>query len=188
MGSFADKPTLVGNRVVLRPIVGSDADAMWAELADAEANRLTGTHTEFGYEQIRRWAATRVDTDDRLDLAATDPVTRAYLGEVVINEWDPANRSCSFRIALGAHARDRGVGTESTQLLIDYVFGEIDDPPVNRIELEVYAFNPRAQRVYEKVGFVLEGVRREALRWDDAYTDAVVMSILRSDWAGRRRR
>jgi len=42
----------------------------------------------------------------------------------------------------------------------------------------VYAFNPRAQRAYEKAGFVVEGRRREALRWDGEWVDAIVMSVL----------
>ena len=53
-------------------------------------------------------------------------------------------------------------------------------------ELQVFAFNPRARRVYEKVGFVVEGTLREVLRYDDVWVDATVMSILDRMWhAGR---
>jgi RimJ/RimL family protein N-acetyltransferase len=50
----------------------------------------------------------------------------------------------------------------------------------------VYAFNPRARRVYEKVGFVAEGVLREALLWRGERVDAVVMSILAPEWSRHR--
>jgi RimJ/RimL family protein N-acetyltransferase len=181
MATFADKPTLRGDRVVLRPIVAADADAMWADLDDVEGMRLTGTHATFTRDAIDRWAASRAAADDRLDLAATDPRTAEWLGEVVINDWDPDNRSCSFRIALSAHARNRGVGTEATRLLTDFVFDEVDDPPVHRIELAVFAFNPRAIAVYERVGFVREGVARDALLWDGEFVDSIQMAILRTD-------
>jgi len=36
---------------------------------------------------------------------------------------------------------------------------------LHRISLQVYAFNPRARHVYEKVGFIAEGVLREELRY-----------------------
>ncbi len=183
MATFAHKPTIAGERIVLRPMTAADAESMWTDAHDDESNRLTGTHTEFTVEQIARWCATRADRDDRLDLAVVDRTTGEWLGESVINEWDPDNRSCSFRIALSADARDRGVGTEATQLLVDYVFDEITDPPVNRIWLEVYDFNRRAVVVYEKVGFVREGVLRDALRWGGDYHDAIVMSMLRRDRA-----
>ena len=181
--TFADKPTIRGERVVLRPMDAGDADAMWRDVHDQEGNRLTGTHDAFTFEQIERWVSSRGGTDDRLDLAVADATTGAWLGEVVINEWDPDNRSCSFRIALGAHARDRGAGSEATRLIVDHVFESIDDPPVNRLELEVYAFNPRAIAVYEKIGFRREGVRRQALLWDGEFVDAVSMSIIREDRA-----
>ena len=59
---------------------------------------------------------------------------------------------------------------------------------LHRVSLEVYAFNPRGQRAYEKAGFVVEGVRRDALRFDGEWVDAVVMSVLDSEWAQHRGR
>ncbi len=183
MTTFSDKPIIRGERVVLRPLVAGDAAAMWLDAHDEEANRLTGTHAEFTRPQIEHWCASRAEQPDRLDLAVTDLVTGEWLGEVVINEWDPDNRSCGFRIALTAAARGRGLGTEATRLLVDHVFTAIDDPPVHRISLEVYAINPRAIAAYERVGFVREGVLRDALRWDGEYHDAIVMSLLHRDRA-----
>jgi RimJ/RimL family protein N-acetyltransferase len=181
MATFADKPVIDGGHFVLRPMVAADAASMWADVHDEEISHFTGTHTDFTYEQVANWCATRVDQDDRLDLAVADAVSGDWLGEVVINDWDPDNRACSFRIALSANARNRGIGTEATQLIVDYVFDEIDDPPVNRISLEVYDFNPRGLAVYEKVGFLPEGVLRDALRWQGEFHDAIVMSVLRRD-------
>lgn len=181
MTSFADKPTLHGQRVTLRPIVASDADDMWRDLHDPEANRLTGTHATFERAQIDRWCATRAEQADRLDLAVVDRATGTWAGEVVVNDLDLDNRSCGFRIALGPQARDRGLGTEATRLILDHVFDSIDEPLVHRVSLEVFAFNPRAQAVYERVGFRREGVLRDALWWDGAFHDTVVMSVLRTD-------
>lgn len=47
----------------------------------------------------------------------------------------------------------------------------------------MYAFNPRALRAYEKVGFRLEGTKREALIWEGEKVDSHMMSILRSEYA-----
>lgn len=186
MTDFTHKPTITGARVLLRPIVADDAASMLADLVDDEGRRLTGTHGTFTPDHVHRWAASRADTDDRIDLAVVDRATGRWLGEVVVMDWNPDNRSCGFRIALTARSRNRGFGTEATRLIVDYVFDEIDDPPVNRIDLEVYAFNPRAISVYERVGFRREGVLRQALRWDGEYVDAILMSIVRSDRTDRR--
>jgi RimJ/RimL family protein N-acetyltransferase len=181
-GSFADKPTIHGTLVVLRPIVASDTESMLRSLDDPEAARLTGTHQTFSPEMIAAWASSRVEQPDRLDLAITDARTGEWAGELALNEWDRDNHSCNIRIAVDAGYRDRGFGTEAMRLAIDYVFETL---PIHRLELSVFAFNDRAVAVYRKLGFVQEGVMRDVLFWDGEYHDAVTMSILRPDWETR---
>jgi RimJ/RimL family protein N-acetyltransferase len=55
---------------------------------------------------------------------------------------------------------------------------------LHRLELEVFAYNGRAVRTYEKLGFRREGTRREAKFHDGAYHDAILMAIVAGDWTG----
>jgi RimJ/RimL family protein N-acetyltransferase len=184
LNSFADKPTLVGEKVTLRPVAAVDAVHLGND--DPEGRRLTGSHRTFTAAQLEHWYATRADFDDRLDLAVIDRATGIYVGEVVLNDLVPENESCNFRILLvGAQNRGRGLGTEATRLILAHAFETVG---LHRVELEVYAFNPGARRVYEKVGFVYEGTKREALRWDGEWLDADTMSILADEWARHRGR
>jgi RimJ/RimL family protein N-acetyltransferase len=178
--SLADKPTLSGDLVVLRPVTAADAAFLIDD--DTEANRLTGSHLRgLTMAQKEAWYATRGDFDDRLDLAVVDRASGLYAGEVVLNDLMAEDRSCNFRICLlGSPNRDRGLGTEATRLILAHAFETVG---LHRVELEVYAFNPRARRVYDKVGFVYEGTKRDALRWDGEYVDAHTMSILEEEWA-----
>lgn len=176
--SFTPRPTLVGDLVLLRPVGPEDVPGMVEMVGDPEVRRLTGTHREFTEEQARTWYATRSDHDDRLDLAITERGAGTYVGEVVLNELDADNRSCSFRIALvGPRAFGRGYGTEATRLVLRHAFAAVG---VHRVQLEVYDFNPRARHVYEKVGFVHEGTKRQALFWDGQWVDAHLMAMLAS--------
>jgi RimJ/RimL family protein N-acetyltransferase len=176
---FTHKPTLTGERVLLRPVTVDDVPGLAEMLADPEGGRLTGTHATFTDDQLQAWYATRGDQSDRLDLAVVDKATGAYAGEVVLNDLDEINLACGFRISLGPAARGRGLGTEATRLIVGYAIEEVG---LHRVELEVYGFNPRAQAVYERVGFVREGVRRDALCWDGRWVDAIMMSILSTEW------
>ena len=182
MATFADKPTIAGERVVLRPMTGDDAESFLASMDD-EGLRLTGTHRTFTLDDVRAWAGSRADQGDRLDLTIVDRVTGEWAGELAVMQWDEPNQSCAFRIALAPGFRDRGLGSEATRLIVDYVFGSL---PIHRIALDVFAFNPRAERVYERVGFVREGVQRDALLWDGEFHDSIMMSILRPDWEASR--
>jgi RimJ/RimL family protein N-acetyltransferase len=48
------------------------------------------------------------------------------------------------------------------------------------------ADNVRAQRIYERVGYRVEGTRRQAMYVEGRYVDSILMSILRAEWEGAR--
>lgn len=192
---FSVKPTLTGGRVLLRPFdLEQDAPALREMLQDPEAMRLTGSGhgpaelpewDDEAEDRFQAWYGTRNEQRDRLDLAVVDRATAQCVGEVVLNDVSTGNRSCNFRTLLGAASRDRGLGTEATRMMVGYGFERLG---LHRIELAVYSFNPRARHVYEKVGFIAEGVLRDALRWDGRWIDATVMSVLAPEWKRHRGR
>lgn len=186
MADFSVKPTLTGARVVLRPFEEADFPAIRRALQDPETARLTGsaqpTWDEVFEKRMRDWYETRNLQTDRLDLAVVDRASGAWAGEVVFNEVDDRNAACNFRVLLGPDARDRGLGSEAVRLFVGYGFEQL---ALHRIALQVYAFNPRARRVYEKVGFVAEGVLRDAIRTGPGWADATVMAMLARDWAAQ---
>lgn len=178
--NFSFKPVLVGARATLRPFTEADADPMWRIVQDPEVVRFTfEPNTSLTPELLRDWYASRAEQKERLDLAVVDTATGQLVGEVVLYDVDDRARSCTFRTLIGQEGRGRGVGTEATRLLLRYAFEQLG---MHRVELQVYAFNDRARHVYEKVGFVVEGVRREAHWRDGEWLDEVVMSVLVSDW------
>ncbi|MFJ5547587.1 GNAT family N-acetyltransferase [Streptomyces sp. NPDC093225] len=184
---FRTKPTLTGKAVQLRPVTAEDVPALLPMFLDPEATRLTGSHGDHPAdpEGLRAWYGSRGDQDDRLDLAVVDRASDRVVGEAVLNDWDPDNESCGFRISLVPAALGRGLGTEATRLIVGHAFEGLG---LHRVSLEVYAFNPRARRAYEKVGFVAEGVLRHALLWEGERVDATVMSVLAPEWARHRGR
>ena len=125
-----------------------------------------------------------VEADDRLDYAITLPNDPRYRGEVVLNEIDWTNKSAHFRIAIsGPENRGQGYGTEATRLILGHAFEVLW---LHRISLEVFDFNPTAQHVYKKLGFVQEGVLREVLLWEGKYHSAIKMSLLAPDYRAKK--
>lgn len=177
--AFRDQPTLVGPRVRLEPLTTAVLTDYLAGMDDPDVTRLTGTQESFHRDQIERWLATRADKHDRADWAVLRSADGAFLGEAVINDFDPVNESANFRIWLaGTQVFGQGYGTEATRLVVSYA---LDVVGLHRLSLGVFDFNPRAQRVYAKCGFVLEGRRRDVLYWDGEWHDELVMAVLASD-------
>lgn len=108
------------------------------------------------------------------------------LGVISLINISEPNASADLSIIVGSEDdRHKGYGTEAIRLLLDYAF---DDLGLRRIGLSVFQFNEQAIAAYRKLGFSEEGRMRRAIRRDDTSYDAILMSILASEWrAGERR-
>lgn len=171
---------LHGNKIHLRGFQQSDKEVVLAGANEPTGGKLTGTHSDgFTMAQIEVYIENNIKGDGRYAWIISNQEDVA-VGEVVINNIDDDNLSANIRIALfDPQHYGKGYGTEAMTLAVDYIF---ENTELHRIELGVYAFNPRAIRVYEKIGFVKEGVLRDALRWEGEFYDEITMSILRPEW------
>ena len=73
--------------------------------------------------------------------------------------------------------QNQGIGTALLEAVLDLADNWL---MLRRVELEVYADNQRAVRLYEKFGFETEGRKREASVKNGAYVDLLVMARLRT--------
>jgi RimJ/RimL family protein N-acetyltransferase len=107
------------------------------------------------------------------------------IGNCGLHQIDWTNRNAIFGIFIGDKDYwSKGYGTDATRVLLQFAFREAN---LHRIELEVFAFNPRAIRSYGKCGFKLEGVRKQALFREGAWHDEHIMAILRDEWLALNR-
>lgn len=70
--------------------------------------------------------------------------------------------------------RGRGIGRKLIETTLRAAF----DAGIERVELSVHADNDRAIALYEKVGFVREGLARRSVRIDGCYKDTIHMAII----------
>ena len=102
------------------------------------------------------------------------------LGTIGLFELDLVDGSAGLGISIGDPAdRGKGHGTDSLRALLAFGFGQLR---LERIWLDVYDLNPGARRVYERVGFVHEGVLRHAAFREGRYLDVHRMAILADEW------
>lgn len=102
------------------------------------------------------------------------------IGNVSVFNMDAVSRSAEVGIMLGdTSIWHQGYGTEAMRLLLKHGFETLN---LNRIQLHVDEANQWAVRLYEKIGFIHEGRKRQALYKNGQYQDIIVMSILRSEW------
>jgi RimJ/RimL family protein N-acetyltransferase len=72
----------------------------------------------------------------------------------------------------------KGYGTDAMRVILRYAFTELN---LQRVSLNVFEYNPRAIRSYEKAGFKHEGRMRGMLHRDGKRWDIVYMGILKEE-------
>ena len=73
----------------------------------------------------------------------------------------------------------KGIGTEVTNLVLKYAFQE---KLYHKVFLRVLDYNKRGIALYEKCGFVIEGIDREGAKIQGEYHSDIYMGILKSDF------
>ena len=146
---------------------------------DKEAARLTGCKEVFTKEEVNSFFLKSLEDDNRYFFLIISCDGR-IIGESVITEIDWELRCANFRIGI-FHSTERGygIGTWATEVTRDFAFEELK---LHRLELDVYSFNPRAEKVYLKAGFKREGILRDSVMDGDEYADDILMAILEDEW------
>ena len=83
--------------------------------------------------------------------------TNEFIGNIEIMEIK--NNIGEMGIAITPKKQDKHYGQEAIKRFIDYAFSDLS---LDGLELNVYNFNPRGIRCYEKVGFIKDGPGKTA--------------------------
>jgi RimJ/RimL family protein N-acetyltransferase len=105
---------------------------------------------------------------------------REPVGVVSLMNVSEANLSAELSVIVGRpDDRSHGYGAEAIAMIVRYAF---EDLGLNRVGLSVFDFNDTAISTYERLGFVHEGRLRRAVKREDRFRDALLMSVLRDEW------
>ena len=107
------------------------------------------------------------------------------IGIVNLTNIDTQNSMCSWgHYIADTLLRGKGIGRTLEYNIYDYVLLGL---ALNKLAVEVLAFNEHAISLHKKCGSQIEGVLRQHIKKDNNYYDVVVMGILREEWIERRK-
>lgn len=175
---------IYGDGVRLRAIEREDIPTFVRWFNDPEVRDFILMHRPMSLAGEERWFEGLADRTDDYVFAVEALIDDrwVHIGNVGLENIDWKNSCCTFGIALGEKQYwGQGYGAKATKTVLRYAFHELN---LHRVELEVFDFNPRAIRCYEKAGFRHEGTRRQSHFHDGRYHDAHRMGILREEFEG----
>ncbi|MEN3010519.1 MAG: GNAT family protein [Candidatus Bipolaricaulaceae bacterium] len=175
---------LSGENLRLRAIEREDIPRFVRWFNDPEVRRFLLMHEPLSRAREERWFEAYLARSDELILAieVLEGNEWVHIGNIGLHRVDLKNRTAALGIVIGEKAFwGQGYGREALRVLLRYAFFELG---LHRVELETFAFNERALRCFEAVGFKRVGVRRQALFRDGAFHDVVLMDLLAPEFRG----
>ncbi|MBU8871323.1 MAG: GNAT family N-acetyltransferase [Gemmatimonadales bacterium] len=131
-----------------------------------EAEEWSGSRRKL-FEQGVEFEFVIVDDEDR------------FLGGCCLNRINIPDRMANLGYWVRSASTGRGIATRAVQQLADFAFSQTD---LERLEIICAVSNEASQRVAQKAGAIREGVLRGRIFLHGRPHDAVMYSILRSEW------
>ena len=100
-------------------------------------------------------------------------------GGVRYHEIDWSNRMTELGYWISRRFEGKGLVIKTCRVLIDYAFNELG---LNRIVISCAAENQKSRAIPEKLGFVEEGIVRQAEWLHDHFIDLVIYGMLADEW------
>lgn len=172
----------IDERLYLRPLREGDAEAIYA-LVDCDRERLAEWlpwAAEQTLEGTREFVAESEAQEARDDGFQAALVRDGEIAGIAgYHGVDRLKRSTAIGYWLASPHLGEGVMTAAVRALVDHAFGAWE---VNRIAIEAAVENRSSRAIPERLGFTEEGVLREAELVGGSFLDAVLYSMLASEW------
>ncbi|MDF8264772.1 GNAT family N-acetyltransferase [Luteipulveratus flavus] len=184
-------------RLLLRPIVSDDVEAMLAFRSDPQVQWYCGSPAMTRADVERRVAynvhrMTPDTTEPGLALAVVDPTDgrmwgdaligftpSSAVGRVATSEWEGV-----IGYTLHHDKQGQGWGGEIADALLRMAFGPLG---LRRVRADVFAGNVASERLLRRHGLRLEGRSVQAVLGEDGtWWDDLHLAILREEWLANR--
>lgn len=165
-----------GERVNLRPMRREDIELAVKYQADEDVtnNYFMGMNLFPTRDMWEKWYGHMSEDQEGFGFAIENKAG-LYIGSCHVMNLNWKNRTTYFAVYIGnPDYRSKGYGTEALKLFLNFLFNELG---LRKVKLNVFVFNKRAIRCYEKCGFKVDGINKKELYRNGEYHENVAMSI-----------
>jgi RimJ/RimL family protein N-acetyltransferase len=101
------------------------------------------------------------------------------IGYFRLSNYSKENKNIYIGADIAPEYKGKGYAKFAYKKFIPFVFQKYN---LNKISLEVLETNKVAISLYEKLGFMHEGTKRQEVYKKDKYIDSIIMSILKKEY------
>lgn len=163
-----------GDDVVVRPIELTDIEGFRSVLdAVCRERKYLGALTAPSIERVTEFVSGNVEKGWPQFVAVHDGAIVGWCDATPGSDDTGTSHVGGLGMGLLPGFRGQGVG----QRLMEATINRSRELGLQKIELWVFASNLRATRLYQKLGFEVEGVKKRGRYLDGEYDDVVLMAL-----------
>ena len=164
-------------KVTIRNFQESDVSSKVDIINDKKNNKYLHYDLPLEYEKTLNWFQKIKENTNRLDL--TILYDDQVVGFIGLLEIDERNKKAEYYICIDSSVTGKGIGTISTKLLLEYAFKDLD---LNKVYLYTEKDNENAQHLFEKIGFIKEGLLKNDIIYNDRLVSRYAYGICKDDY------
>lgn len=167
-------------KVTVRQFERNDIPKKVEWINNPENNQFLHYDIPICVEKTEKWFDSHIGEETRYD--AVIEADGVSVGTIGLLNIDRKNSKAEYYIAMGETTyKGKGIAKEASMLILKYAFEELG---LNRVYLFTESENIAAQKLFERVGFVKEGLIRQDIIFHGKLVDRFAYGYLREEWNG----
>jgi len=178
---MSEEKFLEGERIYLREVRPSDVNETYYKWMNApEVTRfLESRFNPNSIETLREYVEGKLGDRENVFLAIVLKDRDRHIGNIKLGPINWIHRFADIGILIGEQdCWGKGYAGEAIQLMVDYAFGKLN---LHKLTAGSYSLNQGSVKAFQKVGFEIEGVRKELFYCDGGYVDHILMGMLKRE-------
>ncbi len=176
-------PEIVTERLLLNPLLASDAAALFEYRSDPDVGRYQSwapAHLDEATDFIEDLQAVVFDTPDTwFQLAVRLRESSVLVGDLGMHFVADEPRQVEVGFTIAPAFQSRGFATEAVTGSLDHLFGDLRK---HRVFASVDPRNTPCLSLLQRIGMRQEAHFRESLWFNGEWADDLVFAILASEW------
>ena len=174
------RTTMINDDIIrLRALEPEDLEYLYKWENDMDMWEVSNTLTPFSVYMLKKYIENShldIYTTKQLRLMVELIETNTPVGLVDLYDFDPYHQRAGIGIMIhNSEHQKKGYATSAIRLLIDYCFETLG---LNQVYSSVPSSNIGSRRLFEKLGFVQTGYRKDWLRRGNGWEDILYFQLL----------
>lgn len=172
---------LEGNNIYLRALEPEDLSFLYDIENDVSLWEVSHTQTPYSKWLLKNYIENShqdIYEAKQLRLVITHNETNNLLGLIDLFDFDPKNNRVGLGIVIKDDlSRNKGVGSDALNVLINYVFTHLN---MQQIYVNVAVTNDASIKLFSKFGFALIGIKKQWNKVGSSYVDEAMYQLIKT--------